>query len=93
MFLAGQNRYTANQDDFAKIPGAPVAYWVSNNFINNYCNKKLSEFGDAKQGLISGDNERFLRLWFEIQDNKMSRKCFHITKGESLDVGMETMTM
>ena len=62
MFLAGQNRYTANQDDFAKIPGAPVAYWVSNNFINNYCNKKLSEFGDAKQGLISGDNERFLRL-------------------------------
>ena len=81
MFLAGQNRYTANQDDFAKIPGAPVAYWVSNNFINNYCNKKLSEFGDAKQGLISGDNERFLRLWFEIQDNKMSRKWFPYNKG------------
>ena len=81
MFLTGEKRYIVNQDNFRMIPGNPVAYWVSDNFIENYKNKKFSEFGDAKQGLISGDNERFLRVWFEVQNNKMSKKWFPYNKG------------
>ena len=81
MFLRGENRYTSNQDNFRTIPGWPIAYWVSDIFIANYNNKRFSEYGDAKQGLISGDNERFLRIWFEVQNNKMSKKWFPYNKG------------
>ena len=73
MFLAGQNRYTANQDDFAKIPGAPVAYWVSNamrKLFEETC--AINQHGKSLQGTVTGDNERFMRLWFEIGCYKFS---------------------
>ena len=57
-------RYTAQQDNFSKIPGAPVAYWVRNFSI--FDNPKLKEFIDARIGMVSGDNDRFLRLWHEV---------------------------
>ena len=45
MFLAGANRYIANQDNFEKIPGKPVAYWVSESFISAFSRgKKLEIF-------------------------------------------------
>lgn len=81
MFLAGENRYAADQSNFSKIPGSPVAYWVSDRFIANYNNHNLSKYGDVKQGLISGDNDRFLRLWHEICDEKLSFKWFPYNKG------------
>ena len=81
MFLAGENRYAADQSNFSKIPGSPVAYWVSDRFIANYKNQNLSRYGDVKQGLISGDNDRFLRLWHEICDGKLSFKWFPYNKG------------
>lgn len=72
MFLACENRYIANQDNFAKIPGSPVAYWVSENalqaFDNNMC---LGEISKPKTGMRTGDNERFLRLWFEVSAIKL----------------------
>jgi len=67
MFLAGENRYTANQDNFAKIPGGPVAYWVSNELLNNF--KKgilLGELASPKQGIATTDNNRFVRNWNEV---------------------------
>ena len=57
--------YTAQQDNFAKIPGMPVAYWVSDQFISGYDNPKLSELGDARSGLQTGNNDLFLKVWFE----------------------------
>ena len=65
MFLAGESRYFANQDNFAKIPGSPAAYWVSNNFIRCFEAKRVSFYGDALEGIKTGDNDRFLRLWYE----------------------------
>ena len=66
MFLAGENRYAADQSNFSKIPGSPVAYWVSEALINIfYTQKPLSYYGQPKQGLATGDNNKFLRLWFE----------------------------
>ena len=73
MFLSGENRYTATQENFSKIPGSPVAYWVSEKIINSYDNGKLlGEIGRASEGVKTGDNNRFLRLWFEIADVKFS---------------------
>ena len=70
MFLAGKNRYTANQDDFGKIPGSPVAYWASENIIIAFEKEKLSDIGQIAQGLITGDTSRFTRLWYEVDRNK-----------------------
>ena len=41
MFLAETNRYTAQQDNFSKIPGAPVAYWVSERFADIFTSKTV----------------------------------------------------
>ena len=73
MFLAEENRYTVNQDDFAKIPGAPVAYWVSKSVINAFKQAKpLGEQYDARSGLQTNDNTRFLRMWQEVNINRTS---------------------
>lgn len=72
MFLAGQSRYTANQDDFAKIPGAPVAYWVSPTIYSMFerC-ESFESYGDLKVGISTADNNHFVRLWFEIDKEYM----------------------
>lgn len=66
MFLAGENRYIAKQDNFSKIPGAPVAYWVSENVLNAFNYETLQKHATTKQGFKTGDNGRFLRHWFEV---------------------------
>jgi hypothetical protein len=72
-FLSGNHRYTADSANFAKIPGSPVAYWVSENSLKNYdIFNLLKSIVITKQGFKTGDNDRFLRLWFEIQTNAFS---------------------
>lgn len=66
MFLAGENRYAADQSNFSKIPGSPVAYWVSDTIIQMFVAKRVNDYGTPRQGLASGDNGRFLRLWHEV---------------------------
>lgn len=73
MFLAGENRYTADQTNFSKIPGSPVAYWVSENTYNIFLNGELlSKIGKPVQGMATADNNRFVRCWFEIVFGKTS---------------------
>ena len=69
MFLAGENRYAADQSNFSKIPGSPVAYWVSKKMFNCFDSKTIKQFGTLAQGLITGDVNRFTRLWHEINNN------------------------
>lgn len=72
MFLAGENQYAADQSNFSKIPGSPVAYWVSTQAINCYVMmKKTGDHGDGRIGLITGDADRFLRLWHEVYLNRI----------------------
>ena len=67
MFLAGENRYTAQQNSFSKIPGSPVAYWASNTVLKLYEKEKLlKDFVTTKQGLKSSDDKRFFRYWVEV---------------------------
>ena len=80
MFLVGENRYTANQDDFGKIPGAPVVYWCSAAILSAFANnKKIGEIATPKQGSTLGDNATFLRCWFEIGEKR--KKWFNCMKG------------
>ena len=80
MFLAGENRYTAQQSNFSKIPGLPVAYWVSEAYRDLYCKgEPLRKYATVFEGLKTRDNERFLRLWHEVY----SQKWIHYAKGGS----------
>ena len=65
-------RFQAKQKDFEKIPGSPIAYWVSDKIREIFeKNQKLGDVGEAKQGLATADNNRFLRLWNEVNYNKI----------------------
>ena len=87
MFFAGKNRYTAQQSNFSKIPGSPVAYWVSDLSFQCFAAGLLFSYAETKQGFKTGDNERFLRLWYECSVDKESfsgdkeKKWFPCTKG------------
>ena len=60
------------QDHFKKIPGCPIGYWASENFINKFSeDNQFSKYGSAKAGLSTTDNNRFLRFWFEPNFDKI----------------------
>lgn len=72
MFLACENRYIANQDNFAKIPGKPLVYWFGKRFLDSFSNNEsVNTYGDARKGLVTLDNERFLRIWTEVLFSKI----------------------
>ena len=73
MFLAGENRYAADQSNFSKIPGSPVAYWVSDAFLRIFeRGTLLGGLADAKQGVATADNNQFLRRWNEVNIAKIA---------------------
>lgn len=69
-YRSGNHRYTAKQENFSKIPGSPVAYWVSEKVVENFEKyPKLNEVGTTRLGMTTGENARFVRLWYEINVN------------------------
>ncbi len=59
--------YEAQQSNFSKIPGSPVAYWVSENILLAFdTGISLSAVATPRTGIMTGDNGRFLRLWWEV---------------------------
>ncbi|MCL2045256.1 MAG: BREX-1 system adenine-specific DNA-methyltransferase PglX [Oscillospiraceae bacterium] len=68
-------RYAANSDNFAKIPGIPVAYWVSKAMLRAFESPRLADVCETRKGLATSDNNRFLRLWFEVSTSNISFDC------------------
>ncbi|MDS1371435.1 BREX-1 system adenine-specific DNA-methyltransferase PglX [Aliarcobacter butzleri] len=66
-FFKSENRYEAKQDDFVKIPGSPIAYWINKKMIDifNSSSKIIDDFFPST-GLQTGDNIGFIRKWFEL---------------------------
>lgn len=82
MFLSETNRYTAQQDNFSKIPGAPVAYWVSERFTNMFKNGiPIDQIALVKQGIIPGNVDAFVRNWHEVS---LKRIGFNHTKSDDI---------
>lgn len=76
MFLDGLHNYITKQDKFEMIPGTPIAYWASENIIRDFVKgDKLSDVCQTRKGLATSDNNRFLRLWFEVEKFKISFLC------------------
>ena len=69
------NRFAqVSSDNFSKIPGAPVAYWVSEKMLAVFQCTKLCEIANPRQGLATGENDRFTRLWHEVATERL---CLH----------------
>ena len=88
--------FESNQENFSKIPGSPIAYWVGKGMLKSFEYPKLGNVADPRQGLATTDNERFLRLWYEceqkrilftacstVEANQSRQKWFPINKGGS----------
>ena len=87
MFLAAENQYTSSQDGFAEIPGKPIAYWISQTLLKVFSFSKAKELGRQCLGMRTGDNERFLRLWTEVSNEKAKMNC--TSKKEAIDSGFK----
>lgn len=66
--------YRADAENFKSIPGWPIAYWASKSVLNAFKDfKPLKDIALPRQGLATGDNDRFLRAWWEVA---LKRICF-----------------
>ena len=67
----GGVRFVANATKFISIPGSPVAYWISPAAIKIFdCAERLGKFYETRNGFTTGNNDKFLRLWFEISNEE-----------------------
>ena len=67
MFVSGQDRYVAEQDNFSKIPGSPVAYWVEKQVFTCFEQGiKFGQLANPRVGMQTSNNDKYLRLWHEV---------------------------
>lgn len=59
--------YESSQDNFSKIPGSPIAFWITENVADSFqTNVLLSDIVQSSVGIQSGDNDKFIHFWWEI---------------------------
>lgn len=75
MFLEGENRYTAQQSNFSKIPGSPVAYWVDDAVYDMFDAPPIMGYFIPKFGMSTGDGEKFVRFWYEESKDNIAFDC------------------
>lgn len=64
--------YEADENNFVKIPGSPIAYWVSKQMRNVYFKaKQMKDIAEPRAGMQTGENEKFIRYWFEVMENQL----------------------
>jgi len=71
LFRKKSNEFAGiHQSNFSKIPGSPIAYWVTSKMISLFeKNQLIRDIGTARNGMTTGENEKFLRSWFEVNLN------------------------
>ena len=72
MYLSREKRYIANQNSFTKIPGKPVAYWISKNMLKVFENIYISDLAISNGQNITGNNNIYIRLFWEVELNKIN---------------------
>lgn len=81
----GGRRFVADATKLITLPGQPLAYWLSEKFISIFNNKTLAEYADARIGMVTGDNERFLRRWSEVDYTKSYYTATDLIKSTFID--------
>lgn len=68
--------YTANQNDFEKIPETRIGYWASKKILETFNSDKfIDSILDTREGLATADNEKYIKFWWEVNNNKVCFKC------------------
>ena len=67
-FLSHQNLYVSCADNFSKIPGIPVAYWVSENFVRAFEKPKFFDYSISDGKNVTGNNDKYLRMIWEVSN-------------------------
>lgn len=81
MFILAERRYSIEQEQFYKLPGTVISYWLSSQTFNIFSKgKRLGDIVVPKSGLSTTDNNRFLRVWFEPSIQRIN---FRQKNGES----------
>lgn len=83
-FLTGEGQYTSKQDGFDAIPGAPVAYWVSEQFLSCYENPLISTVAFSDGQILTGNNDKYLRNIWEVSKEAIEQRAWalHAKGGE-----------
>lgn len=66
-------KFKINSKKFNDIPENGIAYWLSEKTFELFSEKKMSDYYDCKVGLGTGDNDKFLRMWFELNNDKSEK--------------------
>lgn len=84
LFISGKQRYVSNQLRFQKIPGEPIAYWISEQFTNCYENELLGKVAFSDGQILTGNNDKYLKLLWEVNahDIKLRKWALHAKGGE-----------
>lgn len=72
-YLKERNLYVSSSENFNKIPGSPIAYWIRKSTVKVFkIGINITKYIDTFQGIITGNNDKFLRLWYELNINKIA---------------------
>lgn len=82
-FHVYSNRHTIDVDKLRYIPETPYIYWMSETVIETFKRGLLSDSQFPKTGVTTGNNDKYLRLWFEVSTEKIRNKWFPLNKGGS----------
>lgn len=66
------NFFTRTMSQFKSIPGCPIAFWISDNMLKTFSEVSMEKITTAKAGIVSGNDNLFLRLWYEIDVNQIT---------------------
>ena len=73
-FSNSENSFECNTKNYLLIPTSPFSYWISNTYYKSFREfKVIGDVGNTKKGVLTGNDKRFVRLWFEISQEKMGR--------------------
>ena len=72
--ISGNRFAQVSTDNFAKIPGSPMAYWASENTMRAFDNKYISEYATSNGQNITGNNNKYLRLFWEVNYNNVNNE-------------------
>ena len=70
--ISGKHKFLTKQEGFFKIPSSPVAYWVSSATLQTFAYPSIGQIARPRQGLATGCNDIFIRLWHEVNEEKVN---------------------
>ena len=76
--------YVCKQHDFAQIPGSPIVYWFPEELLNKFGTQSLGSQMRFAIGMITGDNNRFVRYWFEVSTSETG---YGMTRTQAVESG------